>query len=436
MPWEPEEGSVVADRYRLEEFLGKGGISRVWRGVDVETGDEVAIKHPNYDSSNHPDVVDESIRSELDVLQVIKDAGGHPNVMQLVDSVVHGDMLFIVVDFVRGEDMQDAVSRRGGITNPEDIRTVGIALCEAMSFLHRNEVIYRDLKPDNVMLRDDLYPVLIDFNTAKGFQPEVAGDGSGVSGTVIPNPVYKPPELNNDPELVGYRQGPWSDVYSIGKLLMFMLSGSGVRKHAVDPRDFPGTRSTPAYLAEIIETATAKHKDDRYRNATVLARVLEARDPQPPDVARVVHLQGEQTYEIYPGDTIGRQAADGPQPSIALADPDKYISAVQVRFDQTDGGEWVLRDHSLNGTYVRSRASGDGGDRGEYEGGWERVLSASGRERLEEKGDDPGAGGDPPPEERVLVPGDEIALVHPEYPVWLRFEGTEGERAGEGEGTG
>ena len=409
MPWEPEAGSVVADRYRLAEFLGKGGISRVWRGVDGETDREVAVKHPNYDSSNPPEIVDESIRSELDVLETIADAGGHPNVMELVDSVVHGDMLFIVVDFVRGEDMQDAVSRRGGITNPADIRAVGVALCEAMSFLHRNEVIYRDLKPDNVMLREDLYPVLIDFNTAKGFEPEVSG--SGVSGTVIPNPVYKPPELNNDPELVGYRQGPWSDVYSIGKILMFMLSGSGVRKHAVDPRDFPGTRSTPAYLAEIIETATAEHKDDRYPNATVLARVLEARDPEPPDVARLVHLQSGETYEIYPGDTIGRQAADGPQPAIALADPDKYISAVQVRFDQTEAGEWVLRDHSLNGTWV------NGGD------GWERVLSASGRERLEERGEDPGAGGDPPPEERRLDPGDEIALVHPEYPVWLRFEG-------------
>jgi protein kinase/serine/threonine-protein kinase len=412
MVWEPQAESLVADRYRLEAFLGEGGISRVWRGTDRETGEEVAVKHPNYDSSNHPEVVEESIRSELDVLQTINDAGGHPNVMELVDSVVHGDMLFIVVDFVRGEDMQDAVSRRGGITNAEDIRRIGISLCEAMSFLHRNEVIYRDLKPDNVMLRDDLFPVLIDFNTAKGFQPDV-GDGAGTSGTVIPNPVYKPPELNNDPDLVGYRQGPWSDVYSIGKLLMFMLSGSGVRKHAVDPRDFPGTRSTPAFIAEIIEKATAKHKDDRYRNATVLARVLDARDPEPPDVAHFYHHQADRTYDIYPGDTIGRQAADGPQPSIALADPDNYISAVQVRFDQTDDGAWVLFDNSLNGTWVKSGAGGD----------WEQILSASGRERLVEKGKDPGESGDPPPERRVLEPGDDIALVHPEYPVWLRFDG-------------
>lgn len=408
--WTPSEGALVADRYRLEEFLGKGGVSKVWRGRDEETDATVAVKHPNYDSSNDAAIVDDSIRGELDVLEDIRDAGGHPNVMELVDSFVHGEMLFIVVGYISGEDMAEAVSRLNGITDAEDIRRIGIALCEAMSFLHRHEIIYRDLKPDNVMLKEDLWPVLIDFNTAKGFEPDLT-DGGAASGTVIPNPVYKPPELNNDPDLVGYRQGPWSDVYSIGKVLMYMLSGTGVRKHAVDPRDFPGTRSTPAYLAEIIERATGKHKDDRYQNATVLARVLEARDPEPPATARLVHLQAETTYECYPGDTIGRQADDGPQPSIAIEDPKKYVSSVQVQFDRDADGQWLVRDHSLNGTWINH-----GDD-------WQRVLSESGRERLVEKGDDPAEGGEMPPEELAIEPGDQIALVHPQYPVWLRFEG-------------
>jgi protein kinase/serine/threonine-protein kinase len=411
MPWTPDEGDVIADRYRLAEFMGEGGISTVWRGEDEESGEDVAIKFPNYDSSNDPAVIRQSLRNELDIMTAIDEAGGHPNVMELRDSVVHDETLFIVAGFIEGEVMLDAVERRDGIVDEVDVRRIGIGLCEAMSFLHRNEVIYRDLKPDNVMLWADMEPVLIDFNTAKGFEPDVAADGTAATGTVIPNPVYKPPELNNDPELVGYRQGPWSDVYSIGKLLMFMLSGSGVRKDAVDPRDFPGTRSVPAYLAEIIERATQKHKDDRYRNATVLARVLAARDPEPPEVAHLAHVQDGETDEIYPGDTIGRQAADGPQPSIALADPDNYISAVQVQLDVDESGEWVLVDRSLNGTYVNR------------DGEWQRILSSTGRERLAEKGEDPAADGETPPERVVLTPGDEIALVHPEYGVWLRFEG-------------
>ncbi len=410
MSWSPEEGDTIAGKYRFEEYVGAGGISEVWLGTD-EDGNRVAIKAPNYNSSNDDAIIEESLQNELGILEAIRDAGNHPNVMELVEGVTHRGGLFIVVGFIEGEVMMDAIERRGGIANADDIRRVGVDLCQAMSFIHENEIIYRDLKPDNVMLKSDLTPVLIDFNTAKGFDPEAATDGVTPTGTVIPNPIYKPPELNNDPELVGYRQGPWSDVYSIGKVLMFMLSASGVRKDAVDPRDFPGTRSVPPYLAEIIEKATQQHKDDRYRNATVLGRVLANRDPEPPEVANIQHVQESETYEIFPGDTIGREAAEGPQPSIALEDPENYISAVQVQFTTDREGNWVLADRSLNGTYLNK---GDG---------WMRVLSESGRERLQEKGEDPGSDGQTPPERVVLNPGDRIALVHPKYGVWLQFEG-------------
>ncbi|PSQ19205.1 serine/threonine protein kinase [Halobacteriales archaeon QS_8_69_26] len=410
MSYQPQDGDVIADKYQLDQFVDEGGISKVWVGHDVSSGRKVAIKHPNYDSTNDPAIIDESLRSELEILESISDAGGHPNVMTLIEGMEHEDLLFLVVDFIEGEDMHKVVERRNGITDPGDIRRVGIDLSEAMSFLHQNEIIYRDLKPDNVMLKRDLTPVLIDFNTAKGFEPD-DGESDATSGTVIPNPTYKPPELNNDPELIGYRQGPWSDVYSIGKLLMYMLSGSGVRKDAVDPRDFPGTRSVPAYLAEIIENATQKHKDDRYPNATVLARVLESRDPQPPEVGQLVHLQEGETYEIFPGDTVGRKDADGPQASITLDDPDNYISAVQVQFDIDENGDWVLDDRSLNGTWVNT---GDG---------WNRVLGSEGLERLLEKGEDPREDGKMPPERMVIEEGDRIALVHPRYGVWLRFDG-------------
>jgi len=410
MSYQPQAGDVVADKYQLEQFVDEGGISKVWVGHDVNSGRKVAIKHPNYDSTNDPGIIDESLRSEMEILESISDSGGHPNVMTLIEGLHHEGLLFLIVDFIEGEDMHKVVERRNGITDPGDIRRVGIDLSEAMSFLHQNEIIYRDLKPDNVMLKRDLTPVLIDFNTAKGFEPD-DGESDATSGTVIPNPTYKPPELNNDPELVGYRQGPWSDVYSIGKLLMYMLSGSGVRKDAVDPRDFPGTRSVPAYLAEIIENATQKHKDDRYPNATVLARVLEKRDPQPPEVAKLVHLQEGETYEIFPGDTVGRKDADGPQASITLDDPDKYISAVQVQFDIDENDSWVLDDRSLNGTWVNK---GDG---------WNRVLGSEGLERLLEQGEDPREDGKMPPERMVVEEGDRIALVHPRYGVWLRFDG-------------
>lgn len=402
------EGDVILGRYRLEEFLGAGGVARAWLCQDERTQRRVVAKRPNYESDNAPRIVKESLEREIDVLESIRGVGGHPNLMGLVDRTTEQGQPVVVVEYVRGEEMFSAVKRRNGFTNAEDVRRIGIDLCDAMSFLHENEIIYRDLKPDNVMVESDMTPVLIDFNTAKGFVPDVSGD-SGGSGTVIPNPVYKPPELNNDPELVGYRQGPWSDVYSIGKVLMFLFSANAPRGDAVDPREFPGTRSVPAYIAEIIQRATQPHKADRYRNATVLARVLENRTADPPDVASIAHLQEGTSYDVYPGDTVGRQTADGPRPAIAIEDPDNYISAVQVQFDTDEDGNWFLRDRSLNGTWVK---------RGDN---WHRILSTTGRERLRQKTDASERELADLNERMTLTDGDRIALVHPDYDVWLEF---------------
>jgi len=405
-----DAGDLIADRYQLDSFIGEGGISKAWQGTDTETGRRVVVKHPNYDSENSAAVVKESIEREIEILEAIQDAGGHPNLMGLVERTTTRGHPAMVVEHADGENLYSEVKRRNGFTNAEDVRQVGIALCEAMSFLHENEIIYRDLKPDNVMFQPDGTPVLIDFNTAKGFVPDAAHDGDTRSGTVIPNPTYKPPELNNDPDLVGYRQGPWSDVYSIGKLLLFMFAASAPRGDGVDPREFPGSRSVPGYLAESIERATQAHKDDRYRNATVFARVLEAESSVPPAVASITHLGRSESYDIYPGDTIGRDSADGPRPSVAVEDPDSYISAVQLQFDR-DGEEWLLRDRSLNGTWVNS---GDG---------WRRILSQRGRERLQERSEQSAQDLEELPAETTLEEGDRIALVHPNYDVWLRFDG-------------
>lgn len=403
-----QKGDVIAGRYRLEQFLGAGGVARAWLCRDTQSNRRVVVKQPNYESDNDSRIVKESLERESEVLESIRDAGGHPNVMGLVDRTTEQGQPVLVVEYVTGENLYSLVKRQNGFTNPEDVRSIGVALCHAMSFLHENEIIYRDLKPDNVMVESDTTPILIDFNTAKGFVPDPAGD-TGSSGTVIPNPIYKPPELNNDPDLVGYRQGPWSDVYSIGKVLLFLFAATAPKGNEVDPREFPGTRSVPEYLAAIIQRATASHKENRYRNATVLARVLENRDPTPPDVAELNHLQAGTSYEVYPGDTVGRKAAEGPRPSIALTDPDSYISAVQVQFHTDADDNWILQDRSLNGTYIHRDDT------------WHRILSATGRERLKQKGAASNRELAGVPESVHLTDGDRIALVHPSYDVRLAF---------------
>jgi protein kinase/serine/threonine-protein kinase len=278
-----------------------------------------------------------------------------------------------------------------------------------MSFLHENEIVYRDLKPDNVMITErdgEVTPVLIDFNTATGFDESGAAEDSG---TTILGP-YKPREVAEASQTEA-RQGPWSDVYSVGKILLFLLKGSVPKKDGVDPRDFGA--DCDAYLGEIVEQATQTAWDDRYPNATVMKQVLEAKESSPPPAARLSLVGAADEFTVYPGDTVGRRYAKGPTPSIALEDEGEYISTVQIQFGVADDGTWYVRDRSLNGTYVQS---------GE---GWQRVLSERGRERLRDRGEDPtDRHGDIPPTTHRLSDGDLIALVHPSYGVTLRFETT------------
>jgi len=401
----PSEGTVVDGRYELGETVGEGGFAKVFRATDRQTGDAVAVKVPNYEGSrNDRDIVTRYFEQEAETLAAIRDAGGHQNLMSLVETTSHGDTTILIVELVDGYELDSAIRRTGPLDDIDEVREIGIALCDAMSFLHENEIVYRDLKPDNVMITEregTVTPVLIDFNTATGFD-----GGDGTDQTTIVGP-YKPREVA-EADQSEFRQGPWSDVYSVGKILLYLLKGTVPRKDGVDPRDFGAT--CDAYLAETVEMATRTDPDERYRNATAMKRVLESRDPTPPPAATITYTQVDEEYTVYPGDTVGRRYATGPTPSVAIEDEEEYISTVQVQFDTDDVGEWFVRDRSLNGTYVQTG------------GGWQRVLSEDGRRRLQACGEDPtDRSGETPPEVFGLRDGDLVALVHPSYGVTFEF---------------
>lgn len=401
------EGEALAGRYRLREELGRGGFGVVWRARDGDAGHDVAVKYPNYDSDAGDDLVDKYFEREMAVLSEIQDAGGHPNIVTYLGDGTDDGLPFFVMEYIDGQEAGDLV-KGDAVDDPDEIRSIGIGICDALSFMHDHDIIYRDLKPDNIMVEADGTPKIIDFTTAKGFVPEQgapefsSGKGNGDDST-IPG-EFKPPELNRGGT---QRQGPWSDVYSVGKLLGFLLVGWVPDDDGVSPADF-GV-SAPAYLDEVVRTATQHDRADRYPNASVLRTALRNRDPSMPEQATLEWLGRDETWTISPGDSIGRDHPEGPQPSVVLSDRDhRALSAVHCRLDTDDDGNWRVIDTSLNGTYISKHD----------EQRWRRLLSADGQRRQREAGND--VAGEPEVSAR-LEDGDVIALVDPQYPERFYF---------------
>ena len=411
---EPSAGDVLAGRYRVIEELGRGGFGVVWAAEDTKRNRRVALKHPNYQGGAPNDLVDKYFERETDVLEDIRAAGDHPNIMAYFGRERAYDMPFLVVELIEGDELGEVVRNEDPITDSDRVREIGIGICDALSFLHDHDIIYRDLKPDNIMIDDYRDPKIIDFTTAKGFVPEsgapafTSNSGDSTAGSDTDSTVpgeFKPPELNRGSD---QRQGPWSDVYSIGKILCFVQVGWVPDDHGVSPADF-GVDGAE-YLDEIIYTATQEDHKDRYPNASVLKRALENRDATMPSQAAVEWLGRGERWRISPGDTIGRKTRDGPRPSIMLKDDNnRALSAVHCRFDTDEAGNWKLIDTSLNGTYITKHNERE----------WRFLLSETGQQRQRRHGE---AIPEDLETEIRLEDGDTIALVSPSYPERFYFQ--------------
>lgn len=392
-------GDVIADRYEVIERIGAGGFSIVWRGKDLNTNVQVAVKYPNYESSNADDVVEKYFRRELETMKKIEAAGGHPNSVGLIDVTNFKGNQLIILQFIEGKEVGEYIDESGPITDPDIIEQLSIDICDIMAFLHENEIVYRDLKPDNLMITPNSRVHLIDFNTA------IEVDQRDQSKrTLLASDRFKSPEIQSDSELG--RQGPWTDVYAIGKLIFYLIHGHTPKKDGANPLDY-GAPHCPRYLGEIIKKATSANPDDRYSNARLLKRAIENHEPIVSSVADLIRT-GDSTgksYQIRPGDTIGRKADDGPDPSVVITDEGHYISAIHARFEMDNSGQWMVEDMSINGTYVQKENNR-----------WEIILSERGYEKLSQQGVLSNEQIEqPPPTSSDIESGDLIALVDPSY---------------------
>jgi serine/threonine protein kinase len=255
------------DRYRLGEEIGRGGMGTIYRAVDTVLDREVAIKVPN--AADHHDL-ERRLQIEAHVLARLE----HPGIVPIHDAGRLADgRPFYVMKVVRGHTLPAYMA--GEPAEAERLR-VFERICETMSFAHANGVIHRDLKPENIMVGAFGEVMVMDWGAAKVEELDVADrverpaspDAAGTAaGTVIGTRGFMAPEQASGSRSVD----PRTDVFGLGGLLFFMLTGRVASRGAAAATAASGV-SKP--LRAVCATALAFDPAARYSSAAALAEDL------------------------------------------------------------------------------------------------------------------------------------------------------------------
>jgi eukaryotic-like serine/threonine-protein kinase len=204
-------GRVLAGRYELGATLGSGGMATVWLAHDRVLDRDVAVKVLREQYAADPVFLARFTREALHAARL-----NHPGLVTIFDTGVDHGTAFIVMEAVHGRTLRD-VLKSGGPLSVERAVAVAASVCEVLDVAHRGGVVHRDIKPGNILICDDGRTRVFDFGIART-------DGSDPltqTATVIGTAAYLSPE-----QAAGRSAGPRSDLYSLGCVLVEMLTGS------------------------------------------------------------------------------------------------------------------------------------------------------------------------------------------------------------------
>jgi serine/threonine protein kinase len=278
-----ERGGTFADRYEIIEEVGKGGMGRVYKAFDKKIKENIALKLLKPEIASESRTIDR-FRNELKFARKI----AHPHVCRMYDLGEVGQMHFITMEYVSGEDLKSFIRRAGHLTEPKAL-SIAEQIAEGLAEAHRLGVLHRDLKPQNVMIDRDGNAKIMDFGIARSLYAA----GFTGSGIMVGTPEYMSPEQAEASE-VDQR----SDLYSLGIIIYEMVTGrvpftgetplSVALKQKVetprDPRELNSMISEG--LSGLILKCLEKDKDKRYQSAAELRADLDRIERGLPTVER------------------------------------------------------------------------------------------------------------------------------------------------------
>lgn len=275
-------GRVFAQRYRLEEFVGKGGMALVFRANDLRTGHDVAVKVLRPEFNSDAEFLERFQREALAASKM-----SHHNIVNLLDVGEEDGYRYLVMEYMRGRTLKDIITEKGSLPEPV-AGQIAIRILSALQHAHDNGIIHRDIKPQNILINAEGMVKVADFGIARVAGSNTLTKGDSVMGSVH----YFSPEQARGEDVTAA-----SDIYSVGVVMYEMLTGrvpfdgdtpvSIALQHISTPPKAPSLlvdTISPA-MEQVVLTAMSKEMRNRYRDAADMARAIRGalQNPQATD---------------------------------------------------------------------------------------------------------------------------------------------------------
>jgi serine/threonine protein kinase len=273
--------ALIADNFEVEmgQPLGVGGMAMVYKGRDLRTGRDVAIKTLRPEYAADPDSR-ARFRREARLMAFVK----HPNLVSIFDLHEDASGSWVVMEYVPGPTLKSLIQDEGPMS-PEAVLPILEQLADAFSHIHGNNLVHLDIKPQNIIIRSDGVPKLIDFGLAQPAGEAQRTDNGVAFGTV----AYLAPE-----QATGGIVDATTDIYSLGCVVYEMLTGrppfmaeegpdhqrtliqAHIDKVPVSPSQVRPELQLPSWVDDVVGWALAKDRKDRYHDASTFARMFRS----------------------------------------------------------------------------------------------------------------------------------------------------------------
>ena len=258
-------GELLDGKYKILNEIGHGGMSVVYLALNERANKTWAVKEVRKNGANNNEVVTQGLVAETELLKKLN----HPNLPSIVDVIDKNDSFIIVMDYIQGTSLQDRVDTYGA-QKPEDVIKWARQLCDVLGYLHSRTpaIIYRDMKPANVMLKPDGNVVLIDFGTAR--ETKIGNDRDT---TWLGTRGYAAPEQFGGRGQTDAR----TDIYTLGATMYHLVTGYSPADtmFQINPISKYRPELAGSGLEQIILKCCRAMREERFQSCAELAYALD-----------------------------------------------------------------------------------------------------------------------------------------------------------------